>query len=90
MLGQHTGQDILALQRMTDTRKLTAMDFLQIVVSAANNSSDPRFARIFITRMVKISLEYGLCDVTPFAFVLYGSMLVHGQFKGKPWGHLSC
>lgn len=82
MLKQYSGQDILALERMTDNRKLAAMEFLQSVVSAASNSSDPRMAVIIMSRLVKISLEYGLCDVSAFAFASYGSLLVHGKTQG--------
>ena len=83
MLTQFTGQDILAHQRMTDTRKLAAMEFFQSIFSAAHNSADPRIGVIIVTRMIKNSLQYGICDVSAFAFAAYGSMLVHGRQKSK-------
>ena len=82
MLGKYSGKDILVHKRMTDTRKLAAMEFLQSIISAASNSADPRILAILIIRLVKISLESGLCDVSAFAFASYGSMLVHGKIKG--------
>jgi len=87
MLGQYSGKDILGHKRMTDTRKLAEMEFLQSIISAGNNSADPRIVAILITRLVKLSLEFGLCDVSAFAFAAYGSMLVHGKIKDLEGGY---
>ena len=82
ILGQYSVQNILALQQMTDTRKLAAMEFLQSIMSSANGSSDLIIGGVIIIRLVKITLEYGLCDMSSLAFVSFGMMLVHGKIKG--------
>lgn len=64
MLSQFSGQDILGLKEMTDERKLAAMEFLSLLVSASNNCADPRIGFVLITRLVKLTLSYGLCDLS--------------------------
>jgi len=77
-LGLKTEQNILDLPRMVDKRKLILMDFLQCALSATPNISNPNIGGILVFKMVKLSLNHGLCDASSLAFASMGSVLING------------
>eukprot|EP00804_Cyclotella_cryptica_P027830 CCRYP_009244-RA/>CCRYP_009244-RA protein AED:0.13 eAED:0.13 QI:0/0.87/0.66/1/0.25/0.22/9/246/899 len=75
MLQGMSNEHMLSLPIMTDTHKLAAMQFLNHLLYLAYVSK-PALAPIISFRMVEISIKYGICNITPFAFGVYGAFLV--------------
>ncbi|KAL7541825.1 hypothetical protein ACHAXR_011258 [Thalassiosira sp. AJA248-18] len=88
MLAKYPGDKMLQLPRMTDARRLAAMEFLQCILLATFNSPDPRMGVLIVSKLIQMSLEYGLCEASSFAFAMYGTMLVHGTMKDLEGGYL--
>ena len=88
MLSQYpSNQDVLGHRRMTDPTRLSAMEFLQLLVSSTHSSQDRRIGILAAISMVRMSLESGLCNVSPIAFGIYGTVLVHGKTKDYDQGY---
>mmetsp|Transcript_22604 Transcript_22604/g.49001 ORF Transcript_22604/g.49001 Transcript_22604/m.49001 type:complete len:889 (-) Transcript_22604:208-2874(-) len=76
--------DLLNLPLMTDERKLACMQFMNIVMSAAY-CVEPLLSPILVFRMVRLSIDHGVCNISTFAFGLYGAWLVsavNSDFEG--------
>jgi len=85
LLATRTSNDILQLPVMGDDRKLAAMEFLSLTQAACSNTR-PQLGVLAIIRMVKMTLEWGLCDVSAFSFAAYGGFLVspvNQDFEGS-------
>ena len=84
-IGLKTEEKILNLPKMRNERKLILMDFLQCALSATPNVDNPCSGAILASRMVNLSLKYGLCDASSFAFALVGTCFLNSpqeDFKG--------
>lgn len=60
------------------------MHFLNHAVSSAY-TCQPILSPILVFRMVRLSIMYGVCNISPFAFGLYGAWLVsalNSDFEG--------
>ncbi|KAL7484100.1 hypothetical protein ACHAW6_009743 [Cyclotella cf. meneghiniana] len=66
---------LLSLPVITDTHKLAAMHFLNHLLYQAYFVK-PELSPIIAFRMIDISIEFGVCNITPFAFGVYGAFLV--------------
>mmetsp|Transcript_3871 Transcript_3871/g.6956 ORF Transcript_3871/g.6956 Transcript_3871/m.6956 type:complete len:429 (+) Transcript_3871:720-2006(+) len=75
LLASHSEDSILRLPVMEVDNKLAAMEFLSLIMSPCSNTR-PQLGLLAIFRMVKMSLEWGLCDVSAFSLALYGGFLV--------------
>jgi len=67
-------QDLLSLPVMIDFNKLTAMRFLNhmlLVTYASNPAMNP----IVVFRMVRMTVEFGVCSISAIAFSCYGAWL---------------
>ncbi|KAL7537767.1 hypothetical protein ACHAXR_008044 [Thalassiosira sp. AJA248-18] len=92
LLSKYSEEDILCLPRMVHERKLMAMEFLSLMVSSTN-SGRPHLLAVVVCRMVKLTLEYGLCDSSACAFSAFGNMnvLIDQDFdKGHRYGQFAC
>jgi predicted ATPase len=49
--------------------------------------SKPSMAPIIAFRMVEISIEHGVCNITPFAFGVYGAFLVSTAVSDNEGGY---
>ena len=67
-------QDLLSLPVMTDFNKLTAMRFLNHML-LATYASNPPMNPIVAFRMVRMTVEYGVCSISAIAFSCYGAWL---------------
>ncbi len=67
-------QDLLSLPVMSDFNKLTAMRFLNhmLIVTYASN---PPLNPIVVFRMVRLTLDFGVCKIAAIAFSCYGAWL---------------
>jgi len=73
LIGQ-SRQGLLSLPVMTDLNKLTAMRFLNhmlIVTYTSNLSLNP----IVVFRMVRMTVDFGVCNISAIAFACYGAWL---------------
>ena len=73
LVGQ-SRQELLSLPVMTDLNKLTAMQFLNhmlIVTYTSNPSLNP----IIVFRMVRMTVDFGVCNISAIAFACYGAWL---------------
>lgn len=50
-------------------------------------ASKPAMAPIIAFRMVEISIEHGVCNITPFAFGVYGAFLVSTAVSDNEGGY---
>eukprot|EP00571_Detonula_confervacea_P007895 CAMPEP_0172331684 /NCGR_PEP_ID=MMETSP1058-20130122/62053_1 /TAXON_ID=83371 /ORGANISM="Detonula confervacea, Strain CCMP 353" /LENGTH=1323 /DNA_ID=CAMNT_0013048953 /DNA_START=104 /DNA_END=4075 /DNA_ORIENTATION=+ len=87
MLAKYPGDQILNFPRMTDARRLAAMESLQLILLSSFNSPDPRMGVLLVSKAIQMSLEFGLCEASTFAFAMYGTMLVHGTMKDLEGGY---
>ena len=67
-------QDLLSLPVMTDFNKLTAMRFLNHML-LATYASNPPMNPIVVFRMVRMTVEFGVCSISAIAFSCYGAWL---------------
>eukprot|EP00804_Cyclotella_cryptica_P016554 CCRYP_004743-RA/>CCRYP_004743-RA protein AED:0.15 eAED:0.15 QI:0/1/0.75/1/0.28/0.37/8/0/861 len=70
-----SNDQLLSLPLMSDTNKLASMHFLNHLLYLAYIAKPP-LAPIISFRMLEVSIEYGVCNITPFAFGVYGAFLV--------------
>ncbi|KAL7531691.1 hypothetical protein ACHAXR_008840 [Thalassiosira sp. AJA248-18] len=75
LLQNRTDTEILGLPSMTDQSKLATMEFLQHMISSANHTN-PQLLAIVVFRVVKMTLEHGLCDASSVCFACYGTFLM--------------
>lgn len=73
-LSRKTNESILRLPLMTDENKLAAMQMLNLVFLSALLSND-KIIPILGFRMVRMSLDYGICAVSCIGFALFGGCL---------------
>eukprot|EP00804_Cyclotella_cryptica_P017947 CCRYP_001294-RA/>CCRYP_001294-RA protein AED:0.11 eAED:0.11 QI:0/1/0.75/1/0.57/0.5/8/387/881 len=66
---------LLSLPVMTDASKMASMQFLNHLLYLAYIANPP-LGPIISFRMVEMSIEYGVCNITPFAFAVFGARLV--------------
>ena len=70
-------QDLLSLPVMTDLNKLTAMRFLNHML-LVTYASKPPLNPVVVFRMLRMTLEYGICNISAIAFSCYGAWLASG------------
>jgi tetratricopeptide (TPR) repeat protein len=75
LLKDKSEEELISLPKMTNERKIASMQFLNHAISSAY-SSDPLLAPILVARIVALSVEYGVCEISTFGFACYGSWLV--------------
>ncbi|KAL7553996.1 hypothetical protein ACHAWF_017381, partial [Thalassiosira exigua] len=80
ILSNYAEGDILGLPRMTDQRKLTAMQFLSETITMAFFGK-PLLLPVTVVRMIKLSIEHGLCELSSIGFSVYGALLIGVQNK---------
>lgn len=81
-LHNKTESDFIGLEQMTDKRMLLAMKILQMCVIWGWNA-DIYFGSLSYLSMVRISMAYGRCFLTPFALAGFGNVLVLGGDVAK-------
>ncbi|KAL3800854.1 hypothetical protein HJC23_001691 [Cyclotella cryptica] len=69
-------KDLLSLPVLTDQRKMVSISFNLKIASAY--VVKPILTPYLVFRMIRLSIEHGLCNISSFAFGLYGSWLVSG------------
>ncbi|KAL7554265.1 hypothetical protein ACHAWF_017700, partial [Thalassiosira exigua] len=77
MMSKFNQDAILGHKRMDEQMRLVEMELLHMAVTSANNCSEPRLNVILITRMVKRSLEFGLCDVSGMVTCMFSCFQSH-------------
>ncbi|CAB9511807.1 Protein tyrosine kinase [Seminavis robusta] len=75
LLSKHNDATILALPLLQDSRKQYALKIMNLLVDSAFHLGEMMQLFLIINRMIRISLEYGLGDVSGVAFALYGFSL---------------
>jgi hypothetical protein len=75
LLRGKTDDRILGLPEITDERKLASMNILQLMFMRARLSK-PKLAPIIASRLVLLTLKYGLSVYASVAFSFYGMILV--------------
>ena len=75
LLDEYSEDSLLRIGKMTDERKIAAMQFLYANIFTIYVSR-PDLLMLFALRMVRLSLSYGLCRQSPFGFSLYGLIMV--------------
>eukprot|EP00804_Cyclotella_cryptica_P005744 CCRYP_000079-RE/>CCRYP_000079-RE protein AED:0.10 eAED:0.10 QI:211/1/0.88/1/0.5/0.33/9/0/1307 len=75
MMQGMSDDQLLSLPVITDTCKMAAMQFLNHLLYQAYFAK-PELSPFISFRMVEMSIEYGVCNITPFAFSVYGAFLV--------------
>ncbi len=91
LLGKRSDQSILRLPQMEDTNKMAAMQFLNLLLCPALYMN-PKLLGLLSIRMVKITLEHGLCPVSAVGFAWYGMARCGGGCnvqEGYRFGKLS-
>lgn len=92
LLKDKSEEQLISLPDMTDERKIASMQFMNHAVASAF-SAEPLLAPILIFKMVTLSVEYGVCEMSAFAFAGYGSWLVSAlksDFEGgKRMGYVA-
>jgi len=68
-------EDLLCLPTMLDASKLAAMQFLNHALTLSFVFK-PILNPIVVFRMVEISIQHGVCNLSAFAFACYGGWLV--------------
>jgi len=75
LLQDKSEAELISLPKMTDERKIASMQFLNHALSSAF-AAEPMLAPILTCRMVSLSVECGVCEISATAFAGYGSWLV--------------
>jgi predicted ATPase len=74
MIANRSNEDFLCLPMMDDPDKLASMQIMNVMFLYAYMAL-PTLAPLIATRMVKLTLECGLCDISSVGFVTYGMLL---------------
>ena len=80
-------QDLLSLPKMSDYQKLAAMQFYNHCLSMSF-VAEPLLNPLLVFRMVKMSIEHGITNISAFAFACYGAWLVSEPHCDIEEGHL--
>ena len=75
LLNGRSEEELISLPKMTDERKVASMQFLNHAITAAF-VADSLLAPILVFRVVTLSIEYGVSEISGFGFAGYGSWLV--------------
>ena len=62
------------------------MQFMNLVI-LMGFVTKPKLNIIIIFRMVKMSIEHGICNMSAFAFACYGTLLVNAPFSDVEGGY---
>ena len=84
-------ESLLRLHTMSDGRAVSAMQIMNVLFSSVF-CKQPLLAPLLATRMIRLSLEHGLCAVSSVAFAVYGILLVSNHStieEGTQMGELS-
>jgi len=73
LIGQ-SKQDLLSLPVMTKAKKLTAMRFLNHML-IATYSTNPPLNLLVVFRMVRMTVDFGVCNISAVGFACYGAWL---------------
>eukprot|EP00984_Skeletonema_dohrnii_P030217 scaffold21542_cov121-Skeletonema_dohrnii-CCMP3373.AAC.2 len=73
LIGQ-SKQDLLSLPVMTEAKKLTAMRFLNHML-IATYSTNPPLNLLVVFRMVRMTVDFGVCNISAVGFACYGAWL---------------
>ena len=73
LIGQ-SRQTLLSLPVMKDSNKLTVMRFLNHML-IATYYSNPSLNPLVVFRMVRITVDFGVCNISAIAFACYGAWL---------------
>ena len=87
-----TAGDIESMALMVDPVKIEAMRLLDRAATYAYIQTNHSVFLMGITRMVRWTIRYGLCDKSPAAFALMGTIMMHvlGDYKlGVAYGELA-
>mmetsp|Transcript_7205 Transcript_7205/g.14468 ORF Transcript_7205/g.14468 Transcript_7205/m.14468 type:complete len:159 (-) Transcript_7205:1142-1618(-) len=68
-------QHLLSLPNMSNFNKLAAMQFLNHALTLTYIWK-PKLSPLIVFRMVKLTMRYGVCNLSSFAFGVYGAWLV--------------
>eukprot|EP00580_Thalassiosira_gravida_P012547 CAMPEP_0201652466 /NCGR_PEP_ID=MMETSP0493-20130528/44491_1 /ASSEMBLY_ACC=CAM_ASM_000838 /TAXON_ID=420259 /ORGANISM="Thalassiosira gravida, Strain GMp14c1" /LENGTH=707 /DNA_ID=CAMNT_0048128981 /DNA_START=804 /DNA_END=2927 /DNA_ORIENTATION=- len=79
-------QDLLFLPMMSETRKLAAMQFMNHALTMTFIAK-PLLNPIIVLRMVRMSIEHGICNISAFGFACYGAWLVSEPSCDVEGGH---
>merc|ERR1712194_896376 len=79
-------QELLSLPMMSETQKLAAMQFMNHALTMTFIAK-PLLNPIIVLRMVKMSIEHGVCNISAFAFACYGAWLVSEPSCDVEGGH---
>lgn len=83
-------EGLLALRDTDDPKTIAAMR-IQMRISSASYFARPALFPVIACRLVRSSIEQGLCYVTPYALAVYGIVLnalgMHEQ--GHTWGEVA-
>lgn len=74
LLRRKTDESLMRLPRMCDPDKTAAMNMLSLLFRSSY-AARPEVVPLIITRMVQLSLRYGVCAVSSFGFAEYGILL---------------
>eukprot|EP00957_Ditylum_brightwellii_P163536 12451304-Ditylum_brightwellii.AAC.1 len=84
-IGNKTDDDLLTIDAMKDKDKIHAMR-LMYNLAVSSFMCDQGMYCVLALRMLQMSLCYGLCDASAFAFASYGCLLsgiddFHGAYR---------
>jgi len=86
LLNGKSRQELLSLPKMSDPQKLAAMQFMNHGLTMSYVAR-PLLNPILVFRMVKMSIEHGMCNISAFAFACYGAWLVSEPTCDVEGGH---
>jgi len=87
LLKDKSRQELLSLPLMSNTQKMAAMQFMNhlLIMGYVVN---PRMNIITVFRMIKMTLQHGLCNISPFAFACYGALVVNVPISDVEGGYM--
>lgn len=81
LLKEKTDEDLLNLPACTDPAKVAIMRHLAFMVPVAFFADQDTLIPVLTCRMMQLMMRFGVCDVSPYAFALFGfAMTVTGEF----------
>ena len=75
LLQRKKTKELLSLPELRDDNLLNTMRILNFMTLFAWSSSKSDTLVLSILKMIKITIQHGVCEYTPFAFASYASML---------------
>jgi histidine kinase len=82
LLQGESDEKILRMPNMRDSRTAAAMQLMNMVFSSAY-MINPMLGPLVCLRMVRLTLQHGLCSISSFAFAIYGMLLCSFKFDFK-------